>query len=221
MKKPCMQRLCSLLILVMLLSGCFAMTRVVEPDKKSTNDVQREASHLKDLKISYHVTVLGRQSDKIATQALKDSLSEIGVEDVIDSDILLPNRTHVVVFILAPQLSATARHTPWLPWMFLSQLTLTLLPNYEGNIHPVEIQVVDPSQPSDKQFKIVASEYETSTIQWLPFGFMLNRHTDEDKVYFNSLSNSEAKLRKLDNLNYVGYRRIFDNALRTVLYEKK
>jgi hypothetical protein len=207
-----------MLILIIGLTGC---TKLIKPESNFSRREPFDTSRLAGLKFAYRITVVERENSRTAQKALLDSFASLGIVDVKPGAAdVWPDRVHVGVYLLASKPGFITRNTPWPLWAFVSGMTFALLPVYGEEIYPVEIQIIDRGQEKDKRFNVVSSEYVIADLIWLPLALLSNKYAGEDTYYAHGLPGTTS-IAKMEKLEYLGFRRIFDDALSNVINNKR
>jgi hypothetical protein len=134
------------------LEGCYF--KLVKPEPQTVSIDSIRALHSNTAKFSY-----SGLSSGVIEKALLDSLTAYGIHDVIKSEKLEQDRVNIIAYVFDVKPSKISRYIG-LPWALISLGTLFVVPNYEEQVYPVEIHVINPSSEYDKQLKIIRSEYD-------------------------------------------------------------
>lgn len=186
---------CRLVVIVVLLvGGC--SSKVIYPEVSTHAEMVTSQYFSPESKVAISVTCGYGKSDIV--ESLRDSLSEYGVADVIESDVYHQDRININVYVMSVVGSDETKYTV-VPLSLISAATYFLIPIYDRSKTPVEIHVVDERLARSEQVKIVQTHYTVRQIVWLPL------------MAVSGLDGAETHYGR--NLSYEGMRRVFDNTL--------
>lgn len=219
-----------LLISSLMFQGCGSYSRLTspKPEEKLTAIATTPHKYAYTLKIRLYADVEGQErppsfseherlSD--AEKALLDSLSSHGIRDIIKSDKIENDRISIVVYdrnmsrrdegnigniLLVPI---------YISWFIVSFLTVGLVPLYKESNYPVEIHIINPVLERNKQLRIIQTEYSSVSWIWMPFAFKTIDNIPEDVEYSSSMRYQQDAKDKEHDIQYLGWRRIFDRVI--------
>ncbi len=200
-----------LFISIFYVSSC-EYSRIVKPEVQPLPANLANSQSVNKLKFSYNISDIylgGKISNRPAEKALLDSFATFGIIDVTRSDNAMQDHTNIFVYVYRPITdSKTGYIEPWLSLLYIG--TLGIVPVYDVKIYPVEIHLITQRRGYGKQIKIINTEYEIESTEWLPYLFMPKDETLRDKrVLYEKYRARDAS----DYLAYLGFRRIYERVI--------